>query len=398
MVVCILVPRFALLAAVGGREALVREPMALAPEAGREQMVGEVSAQAEAFGVASGMRLGEALSRCPELRLVSPDPAGVRERWAAALDRLERIGAGVESDVPGQAFFEARGLRRLHGGDVEGVVAAARRALAGPARVGVAPARFAAYAAAMQARGRRTVVFPGRAAGARLAPLPVTLLRSRPELAGLPDLLRQLGIATLGAFGALPRPAVAERFGHPGLLALDLAQARDTPLEPRRPPEPVGERLSLPESASGVQLERALELLVARVLARPERRGRTLRAAALSARFVEGGTWRTAVTLRRASADPDRLRLALSQRLFELPAPAEWLALEVEAFGPPAQDQRSLDGVVSARAERRERLDEAVRQVRQSAGAQAALRVLEVDPDSRIPERRALLAPWSEGA
>jgi protein ImuB len=214
-------------------------------------------------------------------------------------------------------------------------------------------------------------------------------------LSPLPEILEQLGIRTLGELAALPTRAVAERFGHPGLLALDLARGRDTPLEPRRPPEPVAEWLELPEAASGLQLERALELLVARLLTRRERRGRGLRALALSARFVAGGTWRTVVALRQASADQLRVRLALSPRLRELPAPAESLGLEVEAFGPPAHDQgRLLD---EGGAVRRARLREAVHQARQAAGADAAMRVLEVDPDSRLPERRSVLAPFLEG-
>src|SRR3954466_8057334 len=90
MIVCVLSPRFELLAALGGeRRALMSQPVALAPEAGSEQAIGEVSATAEAFGVALGMRLGEALARCPELRLVPPDPLRVRELWSEVLDRLE---------------------------------------------------------------------------------------------------------------------------------------------------------------------------------------------------------------------------------------------------------------------------------------------------------------------
>ncbi len=250
----------------------------------------------------------------------------------------------------------------------------------------------------MRPRGRRrtghrsTEIVQDRAARAFLAPLPVALLRSRPELAELPDVLERLGLSTLGQLADLPAAAVAERFGHPGLLALDLAQGRDTQLDPRRPPEPVVERLALPEAASGPQLERALELLIARVLARSERRGRSLRSLAVFARFVEGGTWRARTTLRRASADPVRLRLALSPRLAELPAPAESIGVEVEAFGPPAHDQGRL--LEEPAAVRRARLGEAVRQARQAAGHAAALRVLEVDPDSRVPERRATLAPY----
>jgi protein ImuB len=408
MIVCVLYPRFELLAALGDRRALLSEPAALAPEAGREQVVGEVSAPAEAFGIVRGMRLGEAMSRCPGLRLVAPDPEGVRSLWSTVLDRLEGIGAEVESDHAGVAFFDAAGLHGIHGGDLAGVLAAARRALGAGSRFGGAPSRFAAHAAALQARPRRRGASSRRAApaGAQLvearavrdflAPLPVALLRTRPELHALPEVLERLGIRTLGEFAELPSRAVAERFGHPGLLALDLSRGRDTPLEPRRPFEPVVERLDLPEAVSGQQLERALELLIARVLARRERRGRSLRALAVSARFVAGGTWRTAVTLRHASADPARIRLALAQKLAELPAPSESLALEVEAFGPPAQDQgRLLDEADSVR---RARLGEAVKQARQAAGADAALRVLDVDPDSRIPERRAVLAPFPDAS
>jgi protein ImuB len=413
MIVCALYPRFDLLAALRDRRALISEPAALAPEAGREQVVGEVSAPAEAFGIVRGMQLGEAMSRCPALRLVPPDPEGVRSLWNGVLDRLERIGAAVESDQAGAAFFEAAGLEGIHGGDLPGVLAAARRALGTGARFGAAPSRFAAHAAALQARSRRR----GRTGGAALhgagpvfvsgavvveepalrdflAPLPVGILRTRPELQALPEVLEQLGLRTLGEVAGLPARAVSERFGHPGLLALDLARGRDLPLEPRRPPEPVSERLDLPEAASGQQLERALELLIARVLVRRERRGRSLRSLAVSARFVAGGTWRTAVTLRHASADPARIRLALGPKLAELPAPAESLGLEVEAFGPPAQDQgRLLD---EAAAVRRGRLGEAVRQARQAAGGEAAMRVLDLDPDSRIPERRAVLAPFPD--
>ena len=337
MVVCVLIPRFALLAALGDRRALLSDPVALAPEAGREQMVGEVSAAAEAFGVAAGMRMGEALSRCPGLRLVPPDPEAVRGLWNHVLDRIESIGGAPESERAGAAFFEAGGMHGIHGGDLEGVIAATRRALGRSARLGAAPSRFAAFCAAREARPRRPspVVEEGKAARF-LAPLPAALLRSRPELAALPDTLDRLGVRTLGELAALPSRAVAERFGHPGLLALDLARGRDTPLEPRRPPEPVSERIELPEAASGQQLERALELLVARVLARRERRGRSLRAVAVAARFVAGGTWREAVTLRHASADPGRIRLILAPKLAALPAPAESLTIEVEAFGPPA--------------------------------------------------------------
>ncbi len=420
MVVCVLLPRFELSVAAGGRAELARGPVALAPEPGREPLIGEASAAAEALGVKAGLRLGEALARCPSLRLVAPDPAGVADEWDRVLVALEGIGAEVESERAGVACFDASGLLNLHGG-LDGVLTVTRGALRGaPARLGVAPSRFAAVAAASKARPRRPEVTPGagppfgslrrgrpgaargspsgggrrgrEALAAYLAPLPIALLGSRPETAALPEPLERFGIRTLGELAALPRAALADRFGAAGPLARDLARGRDTPLVPRRAAERLEEALELPESGSGTQLEHALGLLIDRLVARRERRGRTFRAVVLSASLVEGGTWRLRMTFREAHADPRRMRLALAPRLAELPAPADVLRLRVEGLGPPAGLQRSL--ISEPAAIRAARLREAVRQTRAVAGPDAALRIVPVDPDSRVPERRHTLAPW----
>ncbi|MBA3300627.1 MAG: hypothetical protein H0T15_02055, partial [Thermoleophilaceae bacterium] len=190
MVICVLHPRLALLAALGDRRELLAEPVALAPEPGAPAFLGQASAAAEAFGIVAGMRVGEALARCPDLRLVPPDPEGVRELWSAVLDAVENIGAAPESDLPGEAYFEAEGLTALHRGGLESVLAAARRALGRGMRVAAAPSRFSSYVAATLARPRRA--FPPVSVAevrAFLAPRPVELLRARPELVTLAEVL-----------------------------------------------------------------------------------------------------------------------------------------------------------------------------------------------------------------
>lgn len=404
MIVCVLLPRFQLTIAADDRAELLHAPTALAPEPGGVQQVGEVSIAAEAFGVHAGMRLGEALARCPKLTLVPPDPAGVADMWERLLVRLESVGAAVEPERPGLVCFDARGLLRLHGGRtlvtnegerVKGVLAAARRALRMPARYGVAPSRFAAVAAATRARVRRPVIVSGDREQARafLASLPVGLLRARPALAELPEALERLGIGTLGELAAVAPAALADRFGKVGLMAHELANGGDCALSPRSAGEYLRESLELPEAASGTQLEHGLGLLIDRLLARRERRGRTLRAVVLSAVLVEqGGTWREQVVFREALADPVRMRLALAPRLALMPAPAEEVRLAVERFGLPTSDQRAL--LEDPAAARMARLREAIHQARTAAGPDAALRVLEVDPHSRFPERRAVLTPF----
>src|SRR3954470_12444978 len=154
VIACALIPRFTLLAVVGGRRELLLQAMALAPEPGGPQVVGETSGPAEAFGVHAGMRLGEALARCPELALVPPDPESAEAAWEEVLRRLEGIGAAVEPGRTGEAFFEAGGLRGLYG-TVERALRRARDAIGPPVRLGGGRTRLAAYAAAQRSRPRR---------------------------------------------------------------------------------------------------------------------------------------------------------------------------------------------------------------------------------------------------
>ena len=178
-VICVLLPRFELVVAAAARPELLGSPAALAPEPGREQLVGEVSAAAEGFGIHPGMRMGEALARCPRLALVPPDPVGVADAWERVLARLEAVGARVEPGHPGLACFDARGLQRLHGGSLEGVLGAAHAALrhrippspesgTGGIRLGAGPSRFCAVvAAAARADANRFGVVSGAGSNVR---------------------------------------------------------------------------------------------------------------------------------------------------------------------------------------------------------------------------------------
>lgn len=399
MVVCFHVPRFELVLAAGGAGALAGRALAIAPLPGCEQCVGEVSGAAEARGVSRGMALGEALARCPDLVLLPPDPVAVAEAWESTICALESIGAAVEPARPGLAYFEAGGLRGLHGTDA-GTIAAIRRALppgqaarssGGRARLGGGPTRFCALAAALAVRSRRPLTLEGKGARRWLARQPVGLLGFRAETEALLEPLARLGVRTLGELRELGRAALADRFGAAGVLAHRLACGEDTPLRARILEERLGETLDVGEASSGPALERVLWVLVDRLLARPERRGRTLRALILSARLLAGGGWRERVVLRQALSDRRRISLALSVRLSALPAPAATLSLSVERFGPAGGEQEALLG--DGRSARAARLREAVAQAHAVSGQKAALRAVCVDPESRVPERRVVLAP-----
>ncbi|HVY77986.1 MAG TPA: hypothetical protein VG898_05730 [Solirubrobacterales bacterium] len=325
----------------------------------------------------------------PDPALTDPLEAG--ELTELLLRRLERIGAAVESERVGEAFFGLDGLRGIHGGGSAGVLAAARRAVEMRVRIGVAPTRFAAFAAA-----RREAIVPPSQAGDFLAGLPVSALAGRlglppREAGGLVETLRRLGIERLGELAALSHDQIADRFGMVGLEALCLARGEDSPLRPRPPHEDLAAEVELPEGAAGGQLEHALKLLVARLLAAPQRKGRTVLGLRLGAVLCGGGSWSVDQGVGRPTASARTLCALLTTRLEKLPGPVAALRLRALALGPPVGDQLELS--VRGSEHRRRRLGAAIREVRAAQGGDALLTVVPLDYTSRLPERWAMLAP-----
>jgi protein ImuB len=311
------------------------------------------------------------------------DPVEMLERTEAMVRSLESIGAGVEPGEAGEAFFAVDGLRRLYGGLSRGVLAAARRAAGEEWAIATGSSRFAAFLAAGEWR----------------RPVPVEALRTRlgireRQADDLIEALGRLGASTLQAFVRLGDDQVADRFGPLGLRALCLCRGEEEPLRPRVPHEEIAEEIELPEGTAGPRLDRALELLVDRLLAVPQRKGRTLLGLRLGALLASGGSWSVEQGLGRPSASPPVLRNVLTPRLEELPSPATALRLRAIGLGPPACDQLELS--VGGAEPRRRRLAAAVREVRAAQGAEALLKILPVDGSSRVPERWAMLTPFPE--
>ena len=184
------------------------------------------SPAARAEGVARHQRRREAQSRCPALVVVDHDPARDARAFEPVVATLDAITPRVEITVPGQVAFPTRGPARFFGGDA----ALAERVLATVGavvgcKVGVADGPFAAALAARTAQP--CLVVAPRGTPGFLAGLPLAALE-HPELV---DVLRRLGLQTLGDLAALPGPDVLARFGTDGQRAWRLARGLD-----ERPP------------------------------------------------------------------------------------------------------------------------------------------------------------------
>ncbi|MGI8662954.1 MAG: DNA polymerase Y family protein [Acidimicrobiales bacterium] len=230
------------------------------------------SPAARAEGVANGMRRREAQARCPALVVLAPDPARDARSFEPVLGAMEALTPRIELTVPGRCAFGTLGPARYFGGDE----ALARRALAladdalcgrRPISVGVADGPFAAALAAALGAGNTgasggggLLVVPEGGASAFLAGCQLEVLE-RPELV---EVLRRLGLHTLGELAALPATDVLARFGPQGATAHRLASGLD--------PRPLATRSPQPELAVQSELDPPAERVepaafVARALA-----------------------------------------------------------------------------------------------------------------------------------
>jgi protein ImuB len=189
------------------------------------------SPAARAEGVRRGLRRREAQGRCPYLVVVEHDEGRDARAFEPVLAAVEELAPGVEVVRPGSCALAARGPVGYFGGEeaaAERLVEHVAQTCGVEAQAGIAEGVFAATLAARAGR----IVLPG-SSPEFLAGLDVAAL-GRPDLV---DLLRRLGVHTLGEFAALPARHVLTRFGSDAALAHRLAAGRDEhPLAPRRPP------------------------------------------------------------------------------------------------------------------------------------------------------------------
>lgn len=407
VIACLWIPRFSL-SVLAHRRCSLLQPVAVHDPL--ESHVLECSPEATARGVCPGMPLPRALGACSDLMLLEYDEARVAAADERFLQRLEGIGAAVEPVRPGLALFSARSLFRLHGG-ADGVAAGIRDVFphAESLRIGMGSNRFVAEVAAYRAPGAGAsgagapgepyadalLIRPEQVREA-LAPLPVRVL-------GVPAAMLQtwsaLGLRTLADIVAIDQHQIADRFGTEGVRAWRLAQGiDDRPLRPRTHEATVGEEITFPEaSGSLVTLGRAVGMLVERALSRPAFAAHAPRSVVVVAYLVSGGSWCSRRVLRTPTLDAGRIALTATAELDQIPAPVERIEVRFEQLTPHAPAQHELDPTSA----RRTGLHDGIAHVQAALDEDALLSILEVAPESRVPEHRAVLVaadPRSWGA
>lgn len=391
-IACLLIPNFPLRVALLERPQLDGQPLVLTSPPSSRTVVQDCTPEAASRGVAPGMLLREVSSLCPEVVFIEPDPVREAAAFDAILDALETISPDVEPGEAGCCWVDLRGLER-HDPTPDLTVARLLREIPPVLRprAGVAPGKFTAHCVARTAGpGTIRTVEPAQALPF-LRTLPTAWLPVPPDMARRFD---RLGLGTLADLAALPPAAVQARFGKPGLAAWRLAAGQDDePVTPRPHIPALVERLTLPApAASRETLLIGVRQLVERAFSRPDMRDRAVRQAHLQVLIEDNRSWAKVMTFREPAGE-ERLLEITRHRLstIELPGAAEELVLELVGIVPQGGAQQLLPGL---RQRRTRPLIEAARQLRQRYGHPTLYRVMEVEPWSRIPERRHALISY----
>jgi protein ImuB len=289
-------------------------PFATVVDAAGRRLLAAVNPAAATVGLAPGMPLADALSFFPGLATAAAEPA----KDAAALRRLAewcgRYSPWTAPDGTDGVRIEITGSAHLWGGEAALVAdltarldrryIAARIAVAGTLGAAWAVARFAEAPAILPPGDCRTA----------LAPLPVEALRLDPSTV---QGLRRVGLKRVGDLCAMPRAALARRFGESVARQLDQAQG-DLP----EPLSPLGEaptrrvRLSFAEPIGDpADLARAAERLIADLVPRLGREGIGARRLDLAFYRVDGQVERVRLGTARPSRDQRHLAALFKERL-----------------------------------------------------------------------------------
>ncbi len=409
---CVWLPTFELrleLARAPELDATAVALLAPAPGGGGRHTVWQVSERGAEAGVLPGQMISHAVSLCPTLTLLEPDPTHYDVAQEEMLEALMELSPVVEPAGRGRIFVGTDGLERLHGPPyryaglaLQALMGVFPQPLVAATRIGQASGKFGAWVAAARAGPGSPVMVPDPELPTFLASCPVSVLPVDPLMV---QRLERLGITTLEQLSSLPEPALVGQFGTQGRIALEWATGRRLdPVRPLNRPQPIRVYLDFPSPAGRTEtLHGALDRLLDKILSRPARRDRGVRGVRLRADLEGGRSWSVEVVLREPTARKESIAFPIRARMALAPPPraVERLVVEVFQFGPATsqpgffdrreEGERGAGEVEMAEGTVPPSLREAVKELKLKLGHSPLYRVVEVDPWSRIPERRHAL-------
>ncbi len=387
-ILCLLLPHFPLMCETLRNPAVKHRSVVITHGSGSQKLVLDYSPGLDSLQ--RDMPIQQALAQHGEAELLPADMPYYRTTFNGLLDMLEGISPLVEGAEIGCVYIGTDGLQLIYPDD-ESLVDAVFRVVPDVfvPQAGMAGNKFLAYLTACRCLpGERQVLTSEVEVFLHGLPcdvLPVSMKNK--------EKLRRYGLHTLGQIAALPTGPLLSQFGPEGKKIHDLARGYDdTPFYPRMMEEIIEESTTL--SSVTVSLESILvilEQLLGRVFARISRAGLGVRSLTVWTRTWNSEQWERSIRFKGPAMDikvaVNRIKRVMEE--YPQPGPVEQVGLNISRLGFPGGRQNSLFREIRSR----DHLLEDIRQLELRLGNPQVYRVKEVEPWSRIPERRYVLAP-----
>lgn len=387
-ILCVLLPHFPLKCEILRNPGTKSCPVVITYGTASKKLVLDCSAELE--GIQKDMPLQQALARHDKVELVQADLPYYRSTFNRLLDGLEEVSPLVEDSDLGTAYLGVDGLHLIYPDD-DSLVRAVREALPEifDCKIGIADGKFPAYLAALRSPPNGHQILSGNTGDfMKVLPCDVLPLSMKNKVK-----LKEFGITTLGQLTAFPVGPLQSQFGPEGRRIRELARGiDDTPLYPRRAQETIEESTVLSSVTVSIDtLLVAIGPLVSRVFNKISLKGMGIHRLTLWTRSYDSEHWERTIRFKEPAMDIksvlSRIRRVLEN--FPQPGPVEQAGIRVTRLGYPRGRQNSLFSEVRGRAH----LMEDIRQLELRQGNPQVFKIKEVEPWSRIPERRYALIP-----
>ena len=390
-VACVLVPHFAVQIEVRRFPDLQGKPVVLVHSKGSRRFIYDASPRAT--GVATGMALSTALGHCKEAVLIDANLPLYQNASNTLLNALSNVSPVVEDGGPGLAYVDVHGLSEMYGGEARMVTALLQAVPSGLApQVGIGDGKFPSFIAATQAHYHGATQVPDDLTG-YLADVPAEMLpvsfKTRKRLQGF-------GLSRLGQIAAVGLGPMQAQFGPEGRLMWELSTGVDRrPITPHLNQETVTEHIEFPSpSATLPSLLLAVEVLLGRIFSLARMRGRYVRSVTLEGDGEDASSWQKSVSFRDAIGSKERVFKVLEGALDSVVLPHPLVGLRITLGGITGESGQQ--GSLFTDVRQRDQLKAAMAQMEERLGTRPPVYVVrEVEPWSRIPERRHALIPFA---
>lgn len=389
-VLCVLLPHFPL-RCEQLRLTHLKEGTVVTYAAGSQKLVLDYSH--ELRGLQVHMPIQQAISLYGAIDVIHADVPHYWSVFDDILDALEQKSPMVEGIDLGKVYIGLDGLQLIHPDD-DVLVTTIREAIpaAFEPRLGIASGKFLAYLAAFYSNpgGYRTLAGD---ISAFLRDLPCDIL---PLSLKSKSKLQEFGLQTLGQVAELMPGPLQAQFGPEGKRLWDLANGYDnTPLYPRLTEDIVEESTTLPSVTVSLDVMLiSVESMLIRAFTKLTPRGIGIRSITLWTRSWVAEHWEKTIQFKEPAMN-SRTAISRIKQVMEnshQPGPIEQIGIKITGLGRQWGRQRNLFPEVRAR----DHLMNDIKQMELRLGGPQLYKIKEVEPWSRIPERRYAMTPLSQ--